>query len=321
MTQSINIANGQGLTQGLKAYVEQLKKDGKIDGEVNITKAQWETTIHDLQNINDSRLKDSKNSVFTGGNGTDWTKNMIVKKGTKEFSETEFKTLLADMGVKLNAKGTAKAGTEASKGDSQAESFDNWVQKNTQKEQAHLQEYKEILKKDPNAKYTDSEALKEEFKFNEAEAYNKAIKSKNTAEIEKIYKESIVKVSADYVKLYDTNKDGVIDFEEYKAKEIADYQKLHPEEKIDPSNPTYTEALKVSFDNLNQDGDKGISPKEEAALFDRYARNSDTGVRSTKIRMYDQKGMSALVGNPDSDKQKSAKAVLKSSYELLFGTK
>lgn len=106
MTQSITIAKGQGLTQGLKAYLEKLKSEGKIEGEINISKSQWDATIHDLQGINDARLQSKApgGSIFTGGNGTDWSKNMIVQEGTVNFSETEFNTLLKDMGVKLKTE-------------------------------------------------------------------------------------------------------------------------------------------------------------------------------------------------------------------------
>lgn len=112
MTQQLVIKKNEGLTHGLKAKIEELKASGKIEVNGNIyTKEHWDAAIKTFQDINDKRKPPSK-SIFTGGNGTNWHKNMIVQKGSAELSDEEINELLTSMGIKLKSEAPARPTVE-----------------------------------------------------------------------------------------------------------------------------------------------------------------------------------------------------------------
>lgn len=112
MTQQLVIKKNEGLTHGLKAKIEELKASGKIEVDGNIyTKEHWNAAIKTFQDINDKRKPPSK-SIFTGGNGTNWHKNMIVQKGNAELSDEEINELLTSMGIKLKSEAPARPTVE-----------------------------------------------------------------------------------------------------------------------------------------------------------------------------------------------------------------
>jgi len=305
MAQSVSIASGQGLTQGLKAYVEKLKKEGKIDGDVNISQSQWDATIHDLQGINDSRVKnnDPKGSIFSGGNGSNWSTNMIVNKGAVNYSDAEMNTLLADMGVKLKASTEpAKVATVDKKPatPSKAEKLDNWMITNAQKA-------------------SKGEAVKD-FELVGPEFAND-INNNGGKNAQKIYNGQVGAVAKDYIGLYDKfgKKDGVVDFNEYKAKEKADYKKAFPNGTMNFNDPAYQAIEKKSFDNIDLNHNGVIDPDEMTTVLGDFDKNHDpkgtagSGNINGNIRMKDYMAASALL--PED----GAKAELKEMHKLLFG--
>lgn len=98
---SISIANGQGLTQGLKAYAEAQGYDTS-----KISKQNWESTISRLEEIQASRAKNNQNSIYTDyANKSGWQGKMVVNQGNVEFSDAEVQSLFASMGLQTSAQG------------------------------------------------------------------------------------------------------------------------------------------------------------------------------------------------------------------------
>lgn len=103
----IKIDKGQGLTQALKKYAQEQKEAGNAEISDGIfTKEEWSATIGKLKDIQAERQKNGETSIFTGGTGNNWKKDMIVQEGEIEFSESEMKQLMGAMGVTTKKKQT-----------------------------------------------------------------------------------------------------------------------------------------------------------------------------------------------------------------------
>ena len=104
---SLNIKRGEGLTQALKRFVEDLKKDKLnsiiIDGN-NISQSEWNDTMDKLAEINNSRVSSGQASIFSGGTDkNDWKNNFVVQEGNIKFTASEMGELFEAMGVEIKS--------------------------------------------------------------------------------------------------------------------------------------------------------------------------------------------------------------------------
>lgn len=130
------------------------------------------------------------------------------------------------------------------------------------------------------------------------------------------YKEDATSFAKDYIKLYDTNGDGKIDYEEFKAKEIADAKKAGTE--LDPTNSDVIASTMNGFKLLDQNGDKMIDEKEETAAIAAMDKGPDENVTGN-ITAQKFSSYGALLG--DESKKNEMQTKLKNAYEFLYGKK
>lgn len=136
------------------------------------------------------------------------------------------------------------------------------------------------------SKFANGEAV-EDFAF-VGDDYAKALQSGDEKGAAEIYKKGIMKLSQDTLKLQDTNGDGKVSYEEFKAKELADYNKTFPGAQAVPA--TLEETTIKAFNNMNLDGSKdGLDVNEIASTYALYDNNIDLqpGESNGKISMKD----------------------------------
>ena len=97
---------GMGLTQALKKFIEENPNSILEDDDGKITLKEWNATMDKLIAINEKRLAEDKESIFTGGTDktkAGWQNSFIVHKDAEiVFSEAEMVELFGAMGLKLN---------------------------------------------------------------------------------------------------------------------------------------------------------------------------------------------------------------------------
>lgn len=119
---SINITQGQGLTQALKAYAQSQNYDTS-----DISSAEWGKTIDKLKEIQANRISNNQEQIFSGD-------RMIVHQGPKTFSDSEIESLYQTMGLGISKPATteteAVSSTKSEKTETQ-NAFDAWTKKAT----------------------------------------------------------------------------------------------------------------------------------------------------------------------------------------------
>lgn len=133
-----------------------------------------------------------------------------------------------------------------------------------------------------------------------------------------IYKNGALNFAKSYINLYDKmgiNNDGKIDFNEFKAKEIADAKKAYPDMDI----PYDEEVSKKGFTLIDQNDDGFIDEQEEAAAIAVIDKNPKTRENNGKISIDEFVDTSKALAN-DSLKE-TMQAGLKEAYAMFFGKK
>lgn len=157
------------------------------------------------------------------------------------------------------------------------------------------------------SKYEKGETV-EDFAF-VGDDYAKDIKENEGKNAATIYKNGIMKLSQDTIKLQDTNGNGTVNYDEYIAKERADYKKAFPSDSMPPEGE---EVTRKNFRNMDLDNNGEIDEKEMAAVYALYDKNIETGESNGKIRMKD------FVFHSQELPEDGTKDKLKKRYDFLF---
>jgi len=240
---SLNIQNGQGLTQALQSYVTS-NKDYEISGG-SIDKTEWNATISELEKIQNERKTNNGNPIFSGGseNGN-WHKNMLTKEGQVDLSEDEMSRLLSKMGVK-NKK------------------FDNWCTESAKSIDSEKTTADKIVY---NKDVKEFDMVGDEYRN---DINNNGAKNAGT-----IYKAKALKTADDEIALYDKNNDGQIDIEEMEERNKKDFEEQFGQTDAEGKrlqDTTSENTLKY----LDLDGDGKIDDKEYAAYLNAIDSNND----------------------------------------------
>lgn len=263
---SIDINAKQGLTQALRDYAN--KNNLKSADGSGITQIEWDATIAKLKSIQGARAKAQPKGTSIFQNNVD-----VVKQGKVEFSDSEFKEILAAMGLSSVTSAPPAAGatppvagstpppaTPPTNGttppaESKAPeapinpSFDDWA-KNA---------YKAIANGEDPSKIVDLRFVEDD--------YDKALEAKDDRATKEAYKKGLFNLANQHIKLADKDSDSKVSFEEYIAKEAAELQSVNAELKL---TGNVKRELQSSFKNLDINGDNSLSKEELASGYGVY---------------------------------------------------
>ncbi len=124
----------------------------------------------------------------------------------------------------------------------------------------------------------------EDFAFVGADFLND-LKENDGKNARNIYNKGIRNLSESTVALQDKDKDGTINYEEFKTKELADYKKAFPNTSELP--PECEDSTKKAFSNIDLNGNNKIDAEEMAAVYALYDKGIETGENNGKIQMKD----------------------------------
>ena len=93
----INIQNGQGITQAIKA---KLLNDGLINKDTKISASVWNQIIQEVQTQNNQNVQSGKASFYSGGSDIKGaaSKNFVVKSGVMELTQEAWNNICSLFG-------------------------------------------------------------------------------------------------------------------------------------------------------------------------------------------------------------------------------
>lgn len=270
---SINIGERQGLTQALRDYAKT--NNLKASDGSTISQAEWDATVAKLKSIQDARANAQPQGVSIFKSDVN-----IVKQGKVEFSDTEFKEILAAMGLSSETQAPQTVGSNPPAGAEvkapvippaagstppaagatppvggatpqapETANFDEWAKK----------AYQSIEKGEDISKATDLRFVEDD--------YDKALEAKDEKATKEAYKEGLFSLANQHIKSADKNNDSKVSFDEYSAKEAADQQSVNNGFKL---TGKAKRELKKSFKNLDINGDGSLSKEELASGYGVY---------------------------------------------------
>ena len=301
---SINVGNGQGITQAIASQLGLSRSDCK-----SVELAKWQQVVKLVDENNNQRKQAGKESVFTGGNN-------INNIGQKENWKTDFK-LTAGQSIELDDSVWTKI-----KQILNAEKTEVVSQTSTQntEETKKGKEFEDFSIKNKNNNEASFDVLDDSWR----QLVNK--QNKTQAEQEQIsaqYKAGFLKFGDSYMNHIDQtygNGDGVLTEDEYVQSETNGL----PKEYVDNlGSEQISKYAKNTFKHIDLNNDQKIDSKEMAALMSMFDQDvRDKGKINGRLKTYDITASSLnLIKNDNEEGGKAIVERLKTMYEFLFGKK
>jgi len=301
---SINVGNGQGITQAIASQLGLSRSDCK-----SVELAKWQQVVKLVDENNNQRKQAGKESVFTGGNN-------INNIGQKENWKTDFK-LTAGQSIELDDSVWTKI-----KQILNAEKTEVVSQTSTQntEETKKGKEFEDFSIKNKNNNEASFDVLDDSWR----QLVNK--QNKTQAEQEQIsaqYKAGFLKFGDSYMNHIDQtygNGDGVLTEDEYVQSETNGLPKEYV---YNLGSEQISKYAKNTFKHIDLNNDQKIDSKEMAALMSMFDQDvRDKGKINGRLKTYDITASSLnLIKNDNEEGGKAIVERLKTMYEFLFGKK
>jgi len=225
------------------------------------------------------------NSYSNGNSGDSFLTKMLTGAGLTLFATSIISVVTGLTSKKTETSTDTPVGT--------AQQFDKWSQSN-------ISEFESGKKVD-------------EFKFVGSE-YTKDIKENGGKNALKLYKEGLMKLSGDTIKMYDTSKDNKVDIDEFAFKEFENYKKADPEAVIDDKlKAEMKETYQKTFKTIDLNHDGILSEEEQATVFATLDEDEKTKMHNGRIELGSLARFGQSVENAD------ASVNLQRNYDMFFG--